>query len=119
MGKADLLGQVPKPAAHLGTLGRHGGIEALHAEFSLGGRQGRGQQPQQRRLAGAVRPEQPDHAGTELQADVGQGPGRAELTADPAQADGCGHDQFLLGRSSRKWRARTKKMAIEAMARTT
>ena len=64
--EADLLWQVAEPAPDAGALGRYLRVAAQHAYLALGGRQRGGQQPDQRRLAGAVGAEQPDHAGFQV-----------------------------------------------------
>ena len=108
--EADLLRQVAQPATDVGAFGRHLRVPAQHAHLSLAGRQRGGQQPQQGGLAGAVRAEQPDHAGLQVQVDVGEGPGGPERAPDATQADRSGHRRYLQGRSWRRWRRRTRKI---------
>ena len=92
-------------------------VPAQHAYLSLAERQCGGQQPQQGGLARAVGAEQPDHAGFQVQVDVGQCPGGAERAPGATQADRSGH-RYLQGRSWRRWRRRTRKIPNDAAAST-
>src|SRR6266542_1061194 len=116
--ETDLLRQVAQPAADLGTIGRYLRVPAQHAHLSLAGRQRGGQHAQQGGLAGAVRAKQPDHAGLQVQVDVGQRPGGPEGAPDATQTDRSGHRRYLQGRSWCRWRRRTRKVANDAAAST-
>jgi hypothetical protein len=76
------LGEVAEPAAHLGACRRVGRVEAQQGQGAAVGSEHGGQDPQQRRLAGAVGAEHPHDASPEGQVDLVHGGLGAERLGD-------------------------------------
>ena len=117
--EADLLRQVAEPAPDVGALRRYLRLAAKHAYLAPGGRQRGGQQPDQRRLAGAVGAEQPDHAGLQVQVYAGEGHRGPVRPPDAAHAYRSGGHRCLQSRSWRRWRRRIRKISPGSRSRAT
>ena len=76
--EAGLLGQVAEPAAERQPLVGPGRVAAEQPQPARVGAEDGGGDPQEGRLAGAVRAEQAGHAGAGAERHAGQGPERSE-----------------------------------------
>ena len=86
--EAGLLRQVAEPAADVRALRAEGRVAAEDPHRALVRAEHGGQHPQQRRLAGAVRAEQPDDALVEVEVDAGERGGAPVVLGGSAELHG-------------------------------